>query len=154
MTFLCLSALVLHHRWTTNTSPLCKSDIQSSRSLFPRLSYIQIAMFLSSFWSFKLHFPKSFFGDELAPTVALQSGLIFSNTLENEKENDMKINITFCYLIRTRVCAWAALCLESITHYTQLLTFLSTGSSVNISARIVIDKMSLLIEKCPHFLTS
>lgn len=44
--------------------------------------------------------------------------------------------------------------LESITHYTQLLTFLLTGSSVNICARIVIDKMSLLIEKCPRFLTS
>lgn len=37
-------------------------------------------------------------------------------------------------------------CLESITHYAQLLTFLPTGSLVPISVRSVIDKMSCLIK--------
>lgn len=84
----------LHNQWTTNMSPLLKSDIQPSRSLVLVcvIAHIQKAMFFSSFSPFKLHFPKPFFGDELAPTVALQSGLIFYNTLENERENDMEIN--------------------------------------------------------------
>lgn len=71
-----------------------KSDIQHSRSLVPvcAIVHIQKPMFFSSFSPFKLHFPKSYFGDELAPTVALQSGLIFYNMLENERENDMEIN--------------------------------------------------------------
>ena len=85
---------MLNHQRTTNTSPLFKSDIEPSRSLVPvcAISHIQKPMFFSSFSPFKLHFPESFFGDELAPTVALQSGLIFYNTLENERENDMEIN--------------------------------------------------------------
>lgn len=62
----------------------------------------------------------------------------------------MEINHTFLLDQRRR----AALRVESITHYGRLLTFLPTGSSANIGARIVIDKMSLLIEKCPHFPTS
>ena len=37
-------------------------------------------------------------------------------------------------------------CLESITHYAQLLTFLPTGSVVTISVSSVIDKMSCLIK--------
>lgn len=36
---------------------------------------------------------------------------------------------------------------KSIFHYAQLLTFPPTGSAATIFLRIVIDKMSLLIEK-------
>jgi len=43
---------------------------------------------------------------------------------------------------------------KSIFHYAQLLTFPPTGSAATVFVRIVIDKMSLLIEKWPHFLTS
>lgn len=78
-------------------SPLFKSEIQPSRSSVPvcAIAHIQKPMFFSSFSPFKLNFPQPFFGDELAPTVALQSSLIFYNTLENERENDMEINHIF-----------------------------------------------------------
>lgn len=92
--FCLLVSSVLHHQWTTNIILLFKSDIQPSRPLVPfcGIVHIQKAMFFSSFSQFKLHFPKSFFGDELALTEALQSDLIFYNTLENERVNDMEIN--------------------------------------------------------------
>lgn len=41
----------------------------------------------------------------------------------------------------------ALCCFKSIFHYAQLLTFPPTGSPATIFVRIVIDKMSLLIEK-------
>lgn len=65
----------------------------------------------------------------------------------------MEINHTFPLDQNRRAQARAAHHAQSITHYVLLLTFLPTGSSANIGARIVIDKMSLLIEKCPHFPT-
>lgn len=37
-------------------------------------------------------------------------------------------------------------CLESITHYAELLTFLPAGSVVTISMSSIIDKMSCLIK--------
>lgn len=78
-------------------SPLFKSDTQPSRSLVAVcvVAHIQKPMFFSSFRPFELHFPQTVFGDELAPTVALQSGPIFYNTFENERENDMEINHIF-----------------------------------------------------------
>lgn len=94
------------------------------------------------------------FSDESAPTAALQSGpLLRDAPQKTEGENDMEINHTFLLDQNRGAQVRAARQAESITHYVRLLTFLPTGSSGNIGTRIVIDKMSLLIEKCPHFPT-
>lgn len=88
---------VLHHQQTTNMGPLLEPEIRPRRSLVLVcvIAHIQKPMFFPSLSPFKLNFPQPFFDDELAPTVALQSGLIFYNTFENERENDMEINHIF-----------------------------------------------------------
>lgn len=109
-------------------------------------------LFPSFIPSWSATFPANIFSDESAPTAALQSGrLLRGAPQKTEGENDMEINHTF--LLDQNCWAWACAArrVESITHYARLLTFLPTGSSANIGARIVIDRMSLLIEKCPHF---
>lgn len=87
-----LISLVFQHQWTSNINPLFKLNIQPYRSLvyFCVSVHFQKPMFFSSLSPFKCHFPKSFLVMNWPQQWHFNQ--IFSNTLENERENDMEIN--------------------------------------------------------------